>query len=136
MSSLNLDTNTAIALIAENSTVRYGLREFIGASEMVMAQTAFNEFWNIVRGSAGENEQDRATRFRQKIIIVPDNPSPRFQALQPTKNLDINDIIILGTGDQLGIITMTADAKAVRAARAQGVDFLVYLHSPYPLTGH
>lgn len=35
----------------------------------------------------------------------------------------------------MGIVTMTADAKAVRAASAQGVDFNVYLHSSYPLTG-
>ncbi|MBC7824218.1 MAG: DUF1308 domain-containing protein [Candidatus Parcubacteria bacterium] len=44
-------------------------------------------------------------------------------------------MILLGTGDQMGIVTMTADAKAVRAASAQGVDFNVYLHSSYPLTG-
>jgi hypothetical protein len=47
-----------------------------------------------------------------------------------------NYIIILGTGDQLNIITTTADAKAVRAASAQGVDFHVYIHPPFPLTGN
>ncbi|MDZ7961490.1 MAG: DUF1308 domain-containing protein [Aulosira sp. DedQUE10] len=41
---------------------------------------------------------------------------------------------MLGTGDQIGIVTMTADLKAVRAASAQGVNFNVYLHPPYPLT--
>ncbi len=45
-------------------------------------------------------------------------------------------IIILGTGDQLNIFTTTADAKAVRAASAQGVDFQVYIHPPFPLTGN
>ncbi|MEY3334921.1 MAG: hypothetical protein RLZZ176_3226, partial [Cyanobacteriota bacterium] len=44
--------------------------------------------------------------------------------------------IILGTGDQLNIFTTTADAKAVRAASAQGVDFQVYIHPPFPLTGN
>ncbi|WP_335137068.1 hypothetical protein [Nostoc sp.] len=34
----------------------------------------------------------------------------------------------------MGVVTMTADAKAVRAASAQGVDFNVYLHLPYSLT--
>ena len=47
-----------------------------------------------------------------------------------------NDIIILGTADRLGIVTMTADAKAIRAAAAQGVDFLVHLHVSCPLTGN
>lgn len=36
----------------------------------------------------------------------------------------------------MGIVTMTADAKAVSAASAQGVDFCAYIHSPYPLTGN
>ncbi len=56
--------------------------------------------------------------------------------LQPTRKLGINDIIILGTGDQLDIVTTTADAKSVRAAFAQGVDFQVYIHPPFPLTGN
>ncbi|MFM6007377.1 MAG: DUF1308 domain-containing protein [Sphaerospermopsis kisseleviana] len=72
----------------------------------------------------------------QRVTIVPDNPSPRALNLQPTRKIGINDIIILGTGDQLGIVTTTADAKAVRAASAQGVDFLVYIHPPFPLTGN
>ncbi|MEH2114609.1 DUF1308 domain-containing protein [Nostoc sp.] len=42
---------------------------------------------------------------------------------------------MLGTGDQMGVVTMTADAKAVRAASDQGVDFNVYLHLPFSLTG-
>jgi hypothetical protein len=44
-------------------------------------------------------------------------------------------MIILGTGDRMGIVAMNADAKAVRAASAQGVDFNAYLHQPSPLTG-
>ena len=31
---------------------------------------------------------------------------------------------------------MTADAKAVRAAIAQGINFSVYIHNPCPLTGN
>lgn len=67
--------------------------------------------------------------------IVPDNPSTRAKTLRLTRRIDVNDIIILGTGDQMGIVTMTADAKAVRAASAQGIDFNVYLHLPYSLKG-
>ncbi|MFM5900912.1 MAG: DUF1308 domain-containing protein [Dolichospermum sp.] len=72
----------------------------------------------------------------QRVTIIPDNPSPKALNLQPTRKLGINDIIILGTGDQLNIVTTTADAKAVRAASAQGVDFHVYIHPPFPLTGN
>ncbi len=101
----------------------------------MMAQTAFDEFTNIVKYSGGTLEQERANRFLERVTVVLDSPSIAAQALKPTRSLDPNDIIILGTGDQMGIVTMTADAKAVRAASAQGVDFNVYLHPPYPLTG-
>lgn len=45
---INLDTGTAIALIAENSPHRYELRQYVNGKEMVMTQTAFTEFTNIV----------------------------------------------------------------------------------------
>lgn len=132
---INLDTNTAITFIAEGSTVRHQLRAFVQDQQLMMAQTAFDEFTNIVKYSGRILEQERANRFLERVTIVPDSPSIAAQALKPTRSLDPNDIIILGTGDQMGIVTMTADAKAVRAASAQGVDFNVYLHPPYPLTG-
>lgn len=132
---INLDTNTAIVFVAEGSTVRYELRLFVHGQQLVMAQTAFEEFVNIIKYSGGTLEQERANRFLERVIILPDNPSSAAQALRPTRSLDPNDIIILGTGDQMGIVTMTADAKAVRAASAQGVNFNVYLHLSYPLTG-
>lgn len=132
---INLDTNTAIALIAEDSTVRHQLRAFVQDQQLVMAKTAFDELVNIVKYSGGSSERARTERFLQRVTVVADNPSIAAQALQATRSLDPNDIIILGTGDHMGIITMTADAKAVRAASAQGVDFNVYLHPSYPLTG-
>jgi hypothetical protein len=133
---LNLDTGTAIALRAENSPHRYELRQYVNGKEMVMTQTAFTEFTNIVKTIARLSEQNRANRLLQRVTIIPDNPSPKALNLQPTRKLGINDIIILGTGDQLNIVTTTADAKAVRAASAQGVDFHVYIHPPFPLTGN
>ena len=133
---INLDTGTAIAFIAENSSIRYGLRQYVNGQEMVMTQTAFAEFTTIVKTIARLSEQTRANRLLQRVTIIPDNPSPRALNLQPTRKLGINDIIILGTGDQLNIFTTTADAKAVRAASAQGVDFHVYIHPPFPLTGN
>jgi predicted nucleic acid-binding protein len=132
---INLDTNTAIAFVAEGSNIRYQLKAFVQGQQLVIVQTAFDEFVNIIQYSAGTLEQDRANRFLDRVTIVPDNPSIAAQALKPTRSLDPNDIIILGTGDQMGIVTMTADAKAVRAASAQGVNFNVYLHSSYSLTG-
>jgi hypothetical protein len=104
---LNLDTGTAIALIAENSPHRYELRQYVNGKEMVMTQTAFTEFTNIVKTIARLSEQNRANRLLQRVTIIPHNPSPKALNLQPTRKLGINDIIILGTGDQLNIVTTT-----------------------------
>jgi Protein of unknown function (DUF1308) len=133
---INLDTNTAIAFVAEDSSVRHQLKAFVGNQQLVMVQTAFDEFSRIIQASGGSAEQARANRFLQRITIIPDNLSTNAQTLQPTRRIGISDIIILGTGDEMGIVTMTADAKAVRAASTQGVDFNVYLHPPYSLTGN
>jgi hypothetical protein len=77
-------------------------------------QTAFDEFSRIIQASGGNTEQARADRFLPRIAVIPDNPSVAAQTLQPTRRIGVSDIIILGTGDRMGIATMTADAKAVR----------------------
>jgi predicted nucleic acid-binding protein len=133
---VNLDTSTGIAFISEGSPVRDRLRGYIGEQQMVMAQTAFDEFTNIIQNIGGTLETARSNRFLRRITIISDNPSSRSLNLETTRKLGANDIIILGTADRLGIVTMTADAKAIRAAAAQGVDFLVYLHVSCPLTGN
>jgi len=102
---------------------------------MVMTETAVNEFKNIVNGVAGPLEKARAQRFLNRITIISDNPSARAMNLQVTKKVGANDKIIFGTGDNLNIVTMTSDAKFVRGASAQGVDFDVYIHTPMPLKG-
>lgn len=133
---VNLDTGTVFAFISEGSPVRYQLREYVQAQQMVMTQTALKELTDIIQWSGGVSEQSRANRLLQRLSIIPDNPSTVALNLQPTRSLGRNDIIILATGDQLGIVTMTADAKAVRAALSQGVKFNVYIHMPRPLTGN
>ena len=130
---LNLDTGTAIAFIGEGSLQRYSLRSYVDHKSMIMTATALKEFRSIVEDIAGDREKARAERFLQRVQILADNPSDRALNLKPTRKLGDNDIIILGTGDKLGIITLTADIKAVKAALAQGVDFEVHIHPPYPL---
>lgn len=131
----NLDTGTAITLIAENSPVRYLLRSYIGNRSLVITRTAVTEFISIAFTIGGVSEQARANRFLRRVQTIPDSPSQRALNLRPTRKTGEQDIIILGTGDKLGIVTLTADSKAVKAALAQGVDFQIYVHPPYPLTG-
>lgn len=131
---LNLDTGTAIAFIAEGSPVRFQLQTYAGNQPLVITRTAITEFISIAFTIGGSSEQARANRFLKRVQTIPDTPSKRALNLKPTRRLGEQDIIILGTGDKLGIITLTADAKAVKAALAQGVDFQVFVHPPCPLT--
>ena len=131
----NIDTGTAIAFIAEDSPIRFQLRAIVGNQTLLMCRTAITEFINIAFTIGGQSEQARANRFLKRVQTIPDSPSNRAINLNPTRKLGQEDIIILGTGDKLGVITLTADAKAVKAAYAQGVDFQVIVHPSCPLTG-
>lgn len=134
MSYINLDTSTAIAFVADGSPIRAQLEAYVSGKQLIMAATAYAELTKIMNGNPGQNEQSNLALFLPSVIVVPDQPSARAKALIPSKSLGVDDIIILGTGDQLGIVTMTADRRSVSAARAQGVGFSVYLHPPVPLT--
>lgn len=64
---VNLDTVTSLAFIAEGSSVRYQLRIYVQEQQMVMTQTALDEFMGIVQRVGGQSEQDRASRFMQRV---------------------------------------------------------------------
>jgi hypothetical protein len=132
---VNLDTGTALAFIAEGSPLRHLLKTKVAQSPMLMTQTALAEFQNIVAAVGGPREQGRSARLLQRVLVVADSPSPRALGLRRTKSVGDRDIIVFGTGDSLGAVTMTADAKFVRGAAAQGVHFNVFIHVPVPLTG-
>lgn len=78
---INLDTNTAIAFIGEDSPIRHQLVAFVNNQQMVMTQTALNEFSNIVQRSRGNFEKARANRFLQRVMVVPDNLSTAAKSL-------------------------------------------------------
>ncbi len=105
----NLDTGTAIAFIAEGSAIRFQLRTYVGNRPLLMTRTAISEFISIAFTIGGNSEQARARRFLQRVQTIPDRPSERALNLKPTRKLGEQDIIILGTGDRLGLITLTAD---------------------------
>lgn len=131
---VNIDTGTAITFVSEGSTARHQLKAFVAGKEMQMTQTALGEFQGALR-SAGPLEAARGQRFLSRVTIIPDNPSTRAMGLSLSKKVGFNDRIIFGTGDNLSITTMTSDAKFLRGASAQGVDFDSFLHSPIPFTG-
>jgi len=132
--SVNLDTGSAIAFVSEGSPARHGMKAAVGDRRMVMTETAAAEFQGALR-AAGPSERARAARLMGRVDVVPDNPSAKAIGLTETKKVGANDKIIFGTGDTMGVPTMTSDAKFLRGASAQGVEFDSILHNPVPLTG-
>jgi hypothetical protein len=132
---INIDAGAAISFIAEGSSARHRMKALVAGKSMVMTATAIGEFQRVVATFGGPVEQARALRFLGRVRLVPDGPSARAQALTPTGNLEWNDIVILGTGDALGLVTVTTDRRAVSAARSQGVNFQAFFCPGIRLTG-
>ena len=65
---LNLDTSTGIAFISEGSPIYAQLRLYVQGQQMVMAQTAFNEFISIVQTSLPFN---RKITMQAQATIAP-----------------------------------------------------------------
>jgi len=131
---VNIDTGTAAAFISQGSAVRHQLKASVDGRSMLMTETAVKELQGMLR-VAGPEEAARAQRFLGRVSVVPDSPSARALGLNVTKSVGANDIRIFGTGDSIGITTMTGDAKFLRGAAAQGVKFDAFLHPPVPLQG-
>jgi hypothetical protein len=75
---------------------------------------------------AGPTERVLAGLFLMGVTQVADNPSDRVMNLQGKSNkqkkaLKLPDRIIFGTGEQLGIPTVTHDSAFVRAAQNAGL---------------
>lgn len=135
-----LDAGTARALSSDDQSVALGVRQQVGDRQMVMPQTAsdeFNEALTRLRasGHVSDSEFQRAQDLIGKVTVVPDDPSARALGLTVTKKIGANDIKIFGTADKLGIPIFTSDAKFLRGASAQGVDFNAILHPPMSFLG-
>jgi hypothetical protein len=133
--AVNLDTSSATGFVAEGSIVRGLLRAFVQGRPMIMCAAARTEFLIAMSLAAGPIELARGGRFLSRVNFVPDDPSHRVATLRTTKNVNDPDRIIFGTGDKLGIVTMTGDGKFVRAAAGQGVVFSVFIHPPARFQG-
>ncbi len=59
---------------------------------------------------------------------VPDRASPRLAGLDATGRIRERSRAIFGTGDRLGVITVTANGGFVRAARGRGVHLAAVVH--------
>ncbi len=132
---VGIDTGMALNLVSDDLATRQAALARLGNAELVMSRTAREEFRVIVDRWAGPLEKARADELLERVRRVGDNWSGRAARLRETGNIEASDIDILGTYDWLDIPAFTTDARAIRAAGAQGVQFNVTLVPAGRLTG-
>jgi RHS repeat-associated protein len=130
-----LDSSSARALTTFNSPIADRLVAQIGDRQMVMSQTAVDEFQSAVSRLAGPSETAAAKDLLDEVTIVADNPSAQVAGLQVTRNVGANDIQIFGTADELGIPIFTADRAFLGGANGQGVLLDAIVHPPVSFRG-
>jgi Protein of unknown function (DUF1308) len=143
---LNLDSSGFVTLISDASPTKDLLIPLMAVAEFYISNTAFNE---LVIGKPDKpggllyygtrTENARAALLLGFAKPVADAPSANSLRITPSDATGVNDIIIFGTGESLGMSTFTADARFVRTAanKPPHVTFnpppiVVY---PIPLTG-
>ncbi|KAL1487048.1 hypothetical protein MTO96_008352 [Rhipicephalus appendiculatus] len=94
--------------------VRPALDELFADRKLVCCQSAYDDFSTIVKVMAGPCETEAAHRLL--------NDSRKRSK------------IIFGTGDRLKAVTVTANSGFLRAAKAQGADFVAFVHESRALT--
>jgi RHS repeat-associated protein len=133
---VNLDSSTVTALAvgrAQGGGQFSGLLAELKDKQVVLTHSAYEEAqrsaeYSAERGKApGPNEMRELMSILAEAIIVPDTPSARFKALlglpvAPRGGISFrqtyhNDIMIFGTGDELGIRTFSSDKTFWNSAK-------------------
>ena len=133
--SVALDSSTARALTSADQTVARRLESQLAGCNLIMCQTAVNEYQGAVARLAGPSEKAAADALMRRVTVVPDNPSARVAGLRQTRSVQPNDIQIFGTADRMGIPIFTSDAAFLRGAAAQGVELDAFVHPSVSFRG-
>ncbi|KRT82155.1 hypothetical protein AMK59_3260 [Oryctes borbonicus] len=129
------------------------LNEFFKDKKLYCCETAKQNFVNILNTVGGPNERIRGFELLERITVLPDNATASdtaecdnnleiFNSVQytPDKALSVGgkirerSLIIFTFGDQIQAVTVTANDGFVRAAKQQGIHFVVFVHESRALT--
>ncbi|KAL3278119.1 hypothetical protein HHI36_013464 [Cryptolaemus montrouzieri] len=128
------------------------LDNFFQGKKLYCCETAKRNFINIVNTVGGSNERLRAAEFLERVIVLPDDASTEdtddaevkeiFNNVQYSIDKALNvggkirerSLIIFSFGDRIQAVTVTANEGFVRAAKQQGINFVVFLHESRALT--
>ena len=127
--------------------------------ELVVCQTAYDNFINIINLIGGPNEKKRADELISRLKIVDDIPKGRIMELSLGGKIKERSRLVFASGENLKSITVSANEGFVRAARMQvkfqliikfiavffqcnklcnymfqGIECMVFIHEPRSLS--
>ncbi|XP_011494815.1 PREDICTED: UPF0415 protein C7orf25 homolog isoform X2 [Ceratosolen solmsi marchali] len=103
------------------------LDELFKNKELIICQTAYDNFTNIVNVIGGPNEKKRSIELMYRIKIVDDTPKGRIMKLKLGGKIKARSRLIFASGDNLKSITVSANEGFVRAARMQIMEIILNL---------
>ncbi|XP_076628073.1 UPF0415 protein C7orf25 homolog [Colletes latitarsis] len=103
--------------------------------ELIVCQTAYENFMNIINVIGGSKETLRAKELLNRVQIVNDLPTGRIiEKLSLGGKIKDRSRLVFATGENKKSITVSANEGFVRAARMQGIECTVFLHEPRSLS--
>ncbi|XP_034180146.1 UPF0415 protein C7orf25 homolog [Osmia lignaria lignaria] len=103
--------------------------------ELIVCQTAYENFMNIIDVIGGPKETLRAKELLSRVRIVNDIPAGRIiEKLNLGGKIKDRSRLVFATGENTKSITVSANEGFVRAARMQGIECTVFLHEPRSLS--
>lgn len=129
------------------------LDSYFKDKKLYCCETARASFVEIVQTVGGPNERIRAQEFLKKIIVLPDNATA-IDTMETNANAEVfnnvqftsdktltvggkireRSLTIFTFGDRIQAVTVTANDGFVRAAKQQGINFVVFVHESRALT--
>lgn len=111
------------------------LENLFKGKELIVCQTAYENFMNIIDVIGGPKETLRAKELLSKVRIVNDMPTGRImEKLSLGGKIKDRSRLVFATGENTKSITVSANEGFVRAARMQGIECTVFLHEPRSLS--
>ncbi|KAJ8680265.1 hypothetical protein QAD02_016052 [Eretmocerus hayati] len=110
------------------------LDKLFQGKELVICQTAYDNFSNIMNFIGGPTEKQRTSELMNRVKIVDDIPEGRIMSLGLGGKIKERSRLVFASGENLKSITVSANEGFVRAARMQGIECMVFIHEPRSLS--
>ncbi|KAK5649905.1 hypothetical protein RI129_000934 [Pyrocoelia pectoralis] len=129
------------------------LDAYFKGKQLYCCETARDSFINIINIVGGPNEKIRGEELLAQLIVLPDNATASdtekinandncFSSVQLSANKILQvggkirerSLIIFKFGDRIQAVTITSNDGFVRAAKQQGIYFVVFVHESRALT--